>query len=244
MTAEPAGLLIAFVAGLLSCLSPCVLPLVPIYISHLGTTAGLGREPAKASVCCRQSLLQHAAAFVAGFTLVFVLLGVSAGLLGSLLQAHLPMLQRLSGVAMVLMGLYLLGAVRVPFLMREWTVRRAPLGTGYLRSFSVGTMLSLGWTPCVGPTLGAILALAAASRTVVQGGWLLFVYSMGLAVPFLLAALALAPVEGLLARLRHGTRAIELAGAIVLIVTGMLIVGGLFTQLNSYFQFNGFAPKL
>jgi cytochrome c-type biogenesis protein len=134
--------------------------------------------------------------------------------------------------------------VRMPFLMREWAVRRPPAGAGYLRSFSVGTMLSLGWTPCVGPTLGAILAMAAASRTVVQAGWLLLAYSVGLGVPFLLTALALAPLEALLARLRHGARAVEVAGAIVLIVTGMLIVGGLFTQLNSYFQFNGFAPKL
>jgi cytochrome c-type biogenesis protein len=242
MIAGPAGLLVAFVAGLLSCLSPCVLPLVPVYISHLGTTGR--RESPSTEQTPRQTLVQHALAFVAGFTLVFVALGVSAGAIGSLLQAHLLLLQRLSGAAMIVMGISLLGLVRVPWLMREWALRRPPAGTGYLRSFSVGTMLSLGWTPCVGPTLGAILALAAASRTVVQAGWLLFVYSMGLAVPFLLTAMALAPIDALLSRFRRGARTVELAGAIVLIVTGMLIIGGVFTRLNAYFQFNGFAPKL
>src|SRR5579875_1682763 len=104
MTAGPLGLLIAFVAGLVSCLSPCVLPLVPIYVSHLGTTGRMGAATAVAGAPPRQTLLQHAIAFVAGFTLVFVALGISAGLLGSLLQAHLVLLQRLSGAAMIAMG--------------------------------------------------------------------------------------------------------------------------------------------
>lgn len=232
------GLLIAFVAGLVSCLSPCVLPLVPIYVSHLSTS---GAPTATAE---RRATVQHALAFVAGFTFVFVLLGISVGLVGSLLQAHLVFLQRVSGLVMIGMGLYLVGLLPLPWLMRERTLRRAPVGAGYVRSFSVGTMLSLGWTPCIGPTLGAILTLAAAARTVLQGGFLLLAYSAGLAIPFLLTALALAPLQSLLARFRRAGRTVELVGGVVLIVAGILIFEGLLTQLNSYFQFNGLGPRL
>jgi cytochrome c-type biogenesis protein len=235
----PLTLLIAFVAGLVSCLSPCVLPLVPIYISHLGASAGTEPDASR-----RGLMLWHAVAFVAGFTFVFVLLGVSLGLVGSLLQAHMLFLQRLSGVVMIGMGLYVLGLLPLPVLWREWTVRRQPLGAGYVRSFSVGTMLSIGWTPCIGPTLGAILTLAAASRTVLQGGVLLLVYSMGLAVPFMLTAMAIAPAQRVLARFRRAGRTMELVGGAVLIVAGILVFDGLLTQLNSYFQLNGFGPKL
>jgi cytochrome c-type biogenesis protein len=188
--------------------------------------------------------VQHAAAFVTGFTSVFVILGVSLGLAGSLLQTHLLFLQRLSGLVMIAMGLYLVGLLPLPWLLRERAVRRPPLGAGYARSFSVGTMLSLGWTPCIGPTLGAILTLAAASRTVFVGGYLLFAYSMGLAVPFLLTALALAPLQRLLNRFRTAGRTMQIVGGAVLIVAGVLIFDGLFTQLNGYFQINGFGPKL
>jgi cytochrome c-type biogenesis protein len=234
----PLGFFIAFAAGLLSCLSPCVLPLVPIYVSHLGMAAAGGGAPD------RQRLLRHALAFVAGFTLVFVLLGLSLGVVGTALQSHLPALQRLSGALMIAMGLYLVGLLPIPWLAQERAIRWTGAGAGYVRSFSVGTMLSLGWTPCIGPTLGAILALAAVSHTVVEGGALLFVYSMGLAVPFLLTALALAPVQDFLGRFRRAGRAVELAGGFVLIVAGVLIFDGVLTQLNSYFQINGFGPKL
>ena len=239
MNAGPIGLLIAFVAGLLSCLSPCVLPLVPIYVSHLGTTS---RD--LNSVSERRTTLQHALAFVAGFTVVFVLLGLSVGLIGSILQAHMLLLQRISGVVMIGMGLYLVGLLPLPWLMRERTVRRAPVGVGYVRSFSLGTMLSLGWTPCIGPTLGAILTLAAATHTLLEGAYLLLAYSLGLAVPFIATALAVTPLQGLLARFRGAGRTVELAGGIVLIIAGVLIFDGLFTQLNSYFQMNGLGPKL
>ena len=239
MVGGPSGLLIAFVAGLVSCLSPCVLPLVPIYVSQLGTASG-----GTAVATRRQTTMLHALAFIGGFTLVFIALGVSLGLVGSLLQAHVLLLQRLSGIVMIAMGLYVLGLLPLPWLLRERTLRRAPVGAGYLRSFSVGTMLSLGWTPCIGPTLGAILTLAAASRTVLQGGYLLLAYSMGLAVPFLLTALAVAPAQALLLRFRRAGRGVELVGGVVLIVAGVLIFDGLLTQLNAYFQLNGLAPKL
>jgi cytochrome c-type biogenesis protein len=238
MSSGIVGLLIAFAAGLISCLSPCVLPLVPIYVSQLGSAAGIDRQGS------RVLLLRHALAFVAGFTVVFVVLGVSVGLVGSLFQARLLLLQRISGLVMIGMGLYLVGVLPLPWLLRERTVRRAPVGAGYLRSFSVGTMLSLGWTPCIGPTLGGILTLAATSRTVLQGAYLLLAYSAGLAVPFILTALAITPFQALLARFRRAGRAMELAGGVVLIVAGVLVFEGLLTQLNNYFQFNGLGPRL
>jgi cytochrome c-type biogenesis protein len=233
------GLIIAFAAGLVSCLSPCVLPLVPIYLLHLGTTTASTDLAVQ-----RRATVQHAIAFVAGFTAVFVVLGVSLGLVGSLFQAHLELLQRLSGAVMIGMGLYVIGLLPIPLLSRERTMRRAPVGAGYLRSFSVGTMLSLGWTPCIGPTLGAILTLAAASHTVVEGGYLLLAYSVGLAVPFLGTALAVAPLQRLLARFKRAGHTIELVGGGVLIVTGILIFDGLLTRLNAFFQVNGLAPRL
>jgi cytochrome c-type biogenesis protein len=238
VSAGPVGLLIAFAAGLVSCLSPCVLPLVPIYVSQLGLAAGVN------ATSSRVLILRHALAFVAGFTVVFVVLGISIGVVGSLLQEHLLLLQRISGIVMIGMGLYLVGLLPLPWLMRERTFRGAALGTGYLRSFSVGTMLSLGWTPCIGPTLGAILTLAAASRTVLQGAYLLLAYSAGLSVPFVLTALAVTPAQRLLNRFRRAGRAVELAGGVVLILAGVLVFEGLLTQLNSYFQFNGLGPRL
>jgi cytochrome c-type biogenesis protein len=238
MSIGPLGLLLAFVAGLLSCLSPCVLPLVPIYVSHLGTTS---RDVSGESK--RRTTVQHSLAFVAGFTLVFVVLGLSVGLVGSILQAHLVLLQRISGLIMIGMGLYLVGLLPLPWLLRERTIRRTPIGAGYVRSFSLGTMLSLGWTPCIGPTLGAILTLAAASHTLIQGGYLLLAYSIGLALPFVITAMAIAPLQGLLGRFRTAGRTVELVGGVVLIVAGVLIFDGLFTQLNSYFQMNGLGPK-
>ena len=237
MSGGPFGLLIAFVAGLVSCLSPCVLPLVPIYVSHLGTT-GSG-----ATVAARRAVtLRHAAAFVAGFTAVFVLLGVSLGLVGSLLQAHLQLLQRLSGLVMIVMGLYFSGLLPLPWLMRNVPSDVAP-GRGYVRSFSVGTMLSLGWTSLHRTDTGSHSDSGRGVAHGARGGYLLLAYSLGLGIPFLLTALAVTPLQQLLAgfgrwphRRNCGRRRSDRCWN--------PHFNGLLTQLNSYFQFNGLGPRL
>ena len=180
-----ATLFSAFVGGVLSFLSPCVLPLVP---SYLGFLTGMTAEEMQAD---RRRVFVHALWFVAGFSVIFVVLGATASALGSLLQQYQTWIARIGGVILILFGLYLLGVIRPAFLMRERRLQLADKPIGDLGSAFVGVAFGAAWTPCIGPILGAILTLAAAQASVAQGTFLLFVYALGLAIPFLLTALAL-----------------------------------------------------
>lgn len=226
------NVLIAFLAGLVSCISPCVLPLAPIYV---GSLAG---GSAAAGATDRQAPVLHGLAFMAGFGLLFIAIGVSIGLGGSVLLRKLPLLEQAGGVLMVFMGLSMSGIVRLPFLFRgislDWGSR---LGNGYLRSFLAGGSISAGWLPCIGPTLGAVLVLAATSGTVLQGGVLLFVYSLGLAVPFVAIGVTLSRTPAALRWMSRHHSAIAFAGGLVLILTGVLLFTGELQRLNAYFKF-------
>jgi cytochrome c-type biogenesis protein len=182
--AEPAsiGLALAFSAGLLSFLSPCVLPLIPSYLTFV---TGVGLDDLGTA---RRSALVHALLFVLGFTLIFVALGASATVLGRLLGAYRIWITRVGGALVVLFGLYLLGVVRVAAFDRERRVHLANKPVGYLGTALVGVAFGAGWTPCLGPILGAILTYTAASADLATGLPLLLAYSFGLALPFLLAA--------------------------------------------------------
>ncbi|MGH7700175.1 MAG: cytochrome c biogenesis CcdA family protein [Gemmatimonadales bacterium] len=221
---------IAFVAGLLSFLSPCVLPLIPSYVGFL---TGMSVEQLEVR---RRAALAHALWFVGGFAFIFMALGASASALGGLLGEYQVWLGRVGGVLVIGFGLYLLGVLRPALLSRE---RRFPISEkplGYLGSAFVGVAFGAAWTPCVGPILGAILTLAAARGTVGDGTVLLGVYALGLAVPFLLTAVALERFLAWFQRFRPYIVWVDRMAGAILIVLGILLVTDRFTLLAGYLQ--------
>lgn len=233
------GLLVAFAAGLLSCASPCLLPLVPAYVGYLtgasgGSTAVAAGNP---RLLRGPSPFMHSLSFVSGFSLVLVVLGTSIGVVGFLLRDQQDILAKAAGVLLIVLGLHLSGVITIPFLEQERRVQyNRGQGVGYARSFLVGSAFSMGWTPCVGPTLGAILALAATTSTVWQGGLLLVVYSAGLAIPFLAMGLAFNATRGLYQRLRPFMGVVNFVSGTLLIIVGILIFTGSLINLNQFFQ--------
>ena len=235
---EPAalGVAVAFAAGLLSFLSPCVLPLVPSYIGFL-TGMTLPEMSGR-----RRVALLHALLFVAGFSLVFILLGASATALGRALNYYQIWLQRIGGVLIIAFGLVCLGVIKVDLLTQERRVHVEHKPVGYLGSALVGMAFAAGWTPCIGPVLGAILGLAATSTDVTRGMLLLGVYSAGLAVPFLIAAVAVESFLGWFQRFRRFLPWVMRASGVLLILVGVLLVTGEFTRLAGWLQ--GLTPQV
>ena len=224
------GIAVAFVAGVLSFLSPCVLPLVPSYVSFI---TGLSLDQLEQR---RWTAVTHALLFVLGFTLIFVALGATATQLGRLLNYHQVWLERVGGGLIVLFGVYLLGGLHWMLLERERRVQIQHKPLGYLGSVLVGLAFGAGWTPCIGPILGSILLYTSTSANLTQGMVLLLAYSLGLAVPFLLAAVA---VERFLEWFRRYRRYIplttRLAGAL-LVAVGLLVATGYFSLLAGWLQ--------
>jgi cytochrome c-type biogenesis protein len=229
---EPAalGFLVAFAAGLLSFLSPCVLPLVPSYVGFLtGMTL-----PEVASR--RRVALTHALLFVGGFSLVFILLGASATALGRALNYYQVWLQRLGGALIILFGLLCLGVFNPTLLSQERRLHLERKPVGYLGSVLVGMAFAAGWTPCIGPVLGAILGLAATSTDVSRGMLLLAVYSAGLALPFLVAAVAVDSFLDWFQRFRRFLPWVMRVSGVMLVFVGILLVTGEFTRLAGWLQ--------
>ncbi|MFG1359308.1 cytochrome c biogenesis CcdA family protein [Xanthobacter pseudotagetidis] len=215
----------AFIAGFVSFVSPCVLPLVPPYLAYLGgsTLDDLaGTEPVKE---VGRRAFVGSILFVLGFTAVFVALGAGASAVGDLLRVHLDTLSVIAGIAIIVMGLNFLGVFRIHLLHR--TARadvRAP--SGIWGAFVMGLAFAFGWTPCLGPVLGAILAVAGSEATVSKGALLLAVYSLGLGVPFLAAAMAVRPFLASLVHVRRFLPAIEKAMGALLVLTGIAFMSG------------------
>ena len=229
---EPAalGFLVAFVAGLLSFLSPCVLPLVP---SYLGFLTGMTLPEVSAR---RHQALVHALLFVAGFSLIFILLGASATALGRALHYYQVWLQRVGGALIILFGLLCLGVFSSRLLSQERRVQLDRKPVGYLGSALVGMAFAAGWTPCIGPVLGGILGLAATSSDVSRGMALLAAYSAGLALPFLLAAVAIESFFGWFQRFRRFLPWVMRVSGVLLVLVGMLLLTGEFTRLAGWLQ--------
>ena len=229
-------LVLAFAAGLLSFASTCVLPLVPAYITYMGGRAT--GESSSASLTQQLHLLGNALLFVAGFSTAFVALGASAGLIGADLKAFKPLLLQVAGAALVLIGLGLLFWQRIPWLMRErrfdiaHRLPRAPWA-----SYLIGLAFAIGWTPCVGPILAAILLRAGSSGTALQGAVLLTAYSLGLGVPFLIAASLSGLLTRAMARLRGAYATLNAVAAVFLIAMGALIFSNQLTLFNTYLPF-------
>jgi cytochrome c-type biogenesis protein len=224
------SLSLALFAGLLSFLSPCVLPLIPSYVGYLtGLTADQIEER-------RGLTLIHALWFVAGFGAVFVALGAGASALGSLFRDSQVWLGRVGGALVIVLGLSLLGVLRLPFLLRERRLELARKPVGYLGSLLVGVTFGAAWTPCIGPILGAILTLAAAEASLAHGTVLLAFYALGLAIPFLVTALALRWFLEWFQRFRPYIVWVDRVAGVLLILLGVLLVTDRFTLLASYLQ--------
>jgi cytochrome c-type biogenesis protein len=224
------GPLVAFVGGLLSFLSPCVLPLVP---SYLGFITGFTLEEMGNR---RRLAMIHATLFVIGFSLVFILLGASATALGAALRFYKDAIMRVGGALIILFGLYCLGVIKLGFLTRERRVHLEQKPLGYLGSVLVGVAFGAGWSPCIGPVLGGILSLAATEANLSRGIGLLVAYSAGLAVPFLVAAFAVESFLDWFQRFRRHLHLIQRVSGALLVIVGVLIVTGQFTRLASYLQ--------
>lgn len=226
------GIVVALLAGLLSFLSPCVLPLVPSYVSFI---TGLGVEQLEqGGGNVRKVTLVHALLFVAGFTLIFMMMGAGATAIGQLLREHKDLLARIGGLIIILFGLLLLGVIPIPALSRERRYQFQNKPVGYVGTAAVGMAFGAGWVPCIGPILGAILTLAANTESVAQGMALLFVYSLGLAIPFVLSAVALSAFLAWFQRFRRYIRYVEWAAGILLILVGLLMATGKFTLLAGW----------
>ncbi len=218
---EHIPLLVAFGAGLASFLSPCVLPLVPVYLASL-----CGPEIFEPKVRrIRMPVFLHSLSFVIGFSIVFILLGAVAGLAGFAISAHLVVMRQIAGSLLIVFGLFLLAALKVPWLNFEkrLTPSRGAT-TGYLRSLLTGGVFSLAWTPCVGPILGGILTLAAISETAWHGAYMLAVYSLGLGLPFLIMGAAFDSITPLLKYIHRYSTMVYIFSGVLLIAVGILIL--------------------
>ena len=226
----------AFIGGFLSFISPCVLPLIPGYLSFV---SGLSMEEfrsGQASASTRGRLLASSLAFVAGFSLVFIALGASASAIGEFLMSRLPLLGKIAGILIIIFGLHTMGVFRLAFLDTEKRVHTERKPAGLLGALLVGVAFAFGWTPCIGPILGGILVLAGRKETITEGVALLAVYSAGLGIPFLLTSLAVNQFFGASARIRKHYHAIEVTSGVLLIVIGVLIFTNQFTIIARYLE--------
>lgn len=223
--------IVAFGAGMLSFFSPCVLPLVPAYIANL---AGATAIDSKTRISHFPALL-HSIAFVIGFSIIFILLGASVGLVGTAITAHTNLLQQIAGGLIIAFGIFLIAAYKFPWLNYE---KRLNLNTSrnpnYLRSILVGALFAFGWTPCVGPILGAILTLAWSSQQVWEGTLLLVVYSLGMGIPFIIIGLAWGYIMPLWKSLNRYLGVISIVSGLLLIAIGILILTGNLSWLSQF----------
>jgi cytochrome c-type biogenesis protein len=228
------SVLVAFAGGLFSFLSPCVLPLFPSYLSFITGMSVEQLQDVSASGPERRRILAHSVAFILGFTMVFVAMGASFSALGQVLIDYRDPIRRAGGVLIIVFGLYIAGVLRLAWLGRYRQVQFRSKPAGLVGSWLVGVTFAVGWTPCVGPILGAILSLAGTAETVSTGIGLLAAYSAGLALPFLLSSVALGAFLAAFRRVRPWIPAVERAAGVLLVIVGVLVLTNYFIVLNSY----------
>lgn len=223
--------IVAFTAGVLSFFSPCVLPLVPAYIANLAGATAIDNKTRTSYL----PALLHSIAFVIGFSIIFVALGASVGLVGTAITAHTNLLQQIAGGLLIAFGIFLIAAYKFPWLNYE---KRLNLNTtrnpSYFRSIMIGAIFALGWTPCVGPILGAILTLAWSSQQVWQGAQLLVVYSLGMGIPFIIIGLAWGYIMPLWRSLNRYLGVISILSGLLLIAIGILVLTGNLSWLSQF----------
>ncbi|MEE8074463.1 MAG: cytochrome c biogenesis protein CcdA [Candidatus Binatia bacterium] len=228
------NIFVAFAAGLLSFLSPCVLPLIPSYLSFVSGVSLEEMRAAQMEAHVRRRVVLNSLAFISGFYLVFVSLGASASLLGSLFFGYRNFIRILGGILILLVGVYLMGFFKISLLERYFQFDLKGKPAGYLGSVLVGITFAVAWTPCVGPILGGILMLAGTSTDITRGVLLLSTYAAGLALPFLLSALALNSFFQFSQSFRRYIKAVHVAAGIMLVVVGILLLTDYMTFLNAY----------
>jgi cytochrome c-type biogenesis protein len=229
-------LLAAFAAGFLSFVSPCVLPLIPGYISFVSGVSLEEMRGESAARASRRQVFITSLAFVLGFSIVFVALGATATALGKFLLTQLPLLSKIAGGILIVFGLHTMGVFRLAFLETEKRMQAQRKPAGPLGAVLVGVAFAFGWTPCIGPILGGILAIAGSRNSISEGVTLLAVYSLGLGIPFLLTSLAINQFFSATRRVRKYYHAIEVTSGVLLVAIGVLIFTGQLTIITRYLQ--------
>jgi cytochrome c-type biogenesis protein len=224
-------ILAALIAGLVSFLSPCVLPLVPPYLVYMAGTSLERLADRETGRQVRRETVLAALLFVAGFATVFVSLGASASVIGSLIRTYSEPLATVAGIVIIIMGLHFLGLTPIALLHRQKRLEVAK-PVGLWGAYVMGLAFAFGWTPCIGPILAAILAVAASEQTVAKGAGLLAVYSLGLGIPFIIAAFAVEPFAALLARFKHYLHRVEQVMGALLVLTGVAFLTGSINQMS------------
>jgi cytochrome c-type biogenesis protein len=228
------SIFIAFSAGFLSFVSPCVLPLIPSYITYITGVSFKDLADAETRTKLRWATASHSLLFIMGFSTIFILMGASATYLGQLLTRYQYWIMKAGGVLIIILGIYFTGLINLPFLQmeRRFELRKKPLG--YVGSFLVGIIFAAGWTPCVGPILSTILLYASTSKSFTTGVVLLAFYSMGLGVPFFLSSLAINSFLSAFERIKRYMRVITIVSGLFLIGIGILLLTDTFQEINSY----------
>jgi len=228
------SVLIAFSAGLLSFVSPCVLPLVPSYITYITGVSFKDLSETGSKRRLRWLTASHSLLFICGFSLIFVLMGASASYLGQVLVQYQSWIMRAGGILIIILGIHFTGLINIPFLQmeRRFELNKKPLG--YVGSFLVGIVFAAGWTPCVGPILSTILLYASTTKSFTTGIVLLAFYSMGLGLPFFFASLAFNSFLSAFEKVKRYMRVITIVSGVFLVIIGVLLLTDLFTTLNNY----------
>jgi len=223
------AMLVALVAGIISFLSPCVLPIVPPYLAYM---SGVSLNDMSGVQAARRRAIIAALFFVMGLSTVFLILGFTASAFGAFFLQNQILFARISGVVIIVFGLHFLGVFRIPFLDREARVDAGDKGGSSFGAYVLGLAFAFGWTPCIGPQLGAILSLAASEASIARGTLLLGVYAAGLGIPFLLAAMFITRAMGVMNRLKKHMKAIERVMGGLLLLVGIAMVTGAFTTFS------------
>ena len=221
--------IVAFGGGLLSFFSPCVLPLVPAYLANLAGVTAIDPNTRRSYL----PTLFHSLSFVLGFSIIFIGLGASVGLIGTAITAHSDLLRQIAGVLIIAFGIFLIAAFKLPWLNYEKRLTtKTGSNPGYFRSIGIGAAFALGWTPCIGPILGAILTLAMSSQTVGEGALLLAVYSLGMGIPFIILGLIWGAIMPLWKSINRHLGTISIVSGVLLIIVGILMLTGNLTWLE------------
>ena len=229
------GILTAFIFGLLSFISPCVLPIVPGYLSFISGVSFEEMQNSENRSRVRKRILANSVFFIIGFSLIFISLGASATAVGQFLREQLNLMSKIAGVIIIIFGLHMMGLFKISFLNYEKRFQTQAKPLGLLGAFVVGLAFAFGWTPCIGPILAAILAIASQQDTVGKGIVLLTSYSLGLGIPFFLTGLSLTAFYNLFNKLKQHLHKVEVVGGVLLVVVGVLIMTNYLTILSAYF---------